>query len=51
MVSDAEPVCQEITQETVVLSTNGMTNGEDTEEQNGIGLTTKQFKYDSVMVY
>ncbi|XP_071338783.1 drebrin-like protein A [Trachinotus anak] len=35
-VIDAEPVCQEIEHETVILSTNGITNGEDTQEQNGI---------------
>ncbi|KAM9360013.1 uncharacterized protein ABDE67_000646 isoform 2-T2 [Symphorus nematophorus] len=36
IVTDVEPICQEIKQETVVPSTNGLTNGEDTEEQNGI---------------
>ncbi|XP_073322258.1 uncharacterized protein [Pagrus major] len=36
IVSDAEPICQEIKQETVVPSTNGITNGEDTQEHNGI---------------
>lgn len=40
IVLGAEPICQEIKHETVVLSTNGMTNGENTQEQNGIGLTT-----------
>ncbi|XP_026177991.1 drebrin-like protein [Mastacembelus armatus] len=35
-VTDAEPVCQEIKHETVVLSTGGITNGEDAQEQNGI---------------
>ncbi|KAF1389031.1 hypothetical protein PFLUV_G00069230 [Perca fluviatilis] len=35
-VADAEPICQVIKHETVVLSTNGITNGEDTEEENGI---------------
>ncbi|GAA6222200.1 drebrin-like protein [Lates japonicus] len=35
-VTDAEPVCQEIKHETIVLSTNGITNGDDTQEQNGI---------------
>ncbi|XP_030273910.1 drebrin-like protein A isoform X2 [Sparus aurata] len=36
IASDAEPICQEIKHETVVPSTNGMTNGEDTQEHNGI---------------
>ncbi|XP_035494635.2 drebrin-like protein A [Scophthalmus maximus] len=36
-VTDAEPVCQEIQHESVVLSTNGITNGVDTQKQNGIG--------------
>lgn len=44
IVSDAVPICQEIKHETVVLSANGITNGEDTQEQNGIGLATNQFK-------
>lgn len=35
-VIDAEPICQEIKQDTIILSTNGITNGEDTREQNGI---------------
>ncbi|XP_042277156.1 drebrin-like protein A [Thunnus maccoyii] len=35
-VTDAEPICQEIKHETVVLSSNGITNGDDTQEQNGI---------------
>lgn len=35
-VTDAEPICQVIKHETVVLSANGITNGEDTQEQNGI---------------
>ncbi|KAG7243948.1 hypothetical protein INR49_006106 [Caranx melampygus] len=35
-VRDAEPVCQEIKYEAVIPSTNGITNGEDTQEQNGI---------------
>ncbi|XP_045891046.1 drebrin-like protein A isoform X2 [Micropterus dolomieu] len=35
-VKDAVPICQEIKHETVVLSANGITNGEDTQEQNGI---------------
>ncbi|KAM4616561.1 uncharacterized protein ACJ7VT_009413 [Polymixia lowei] len=35
-VTDAEVICQQIKQETVVLSTNGITNGEDIREQNGI---------------
>ncbi|XP_068994938.1 drebrin [Embiotoca jacksoni] len=35
-VTDAEPICQEISHETVIPSTNGITNGDDTEEQNGI---------------
>ncbi|XP_070821441.1 drebrin [Chaetodon trifascialis] len=35
-VTDATPVCQEIKHETVVLSTNGIANGEDTQGQNGI---------------
>lgn len=34
--TDAEFICQEIKHETVILSTNGITNGDDTEEQNGI---------------
>ncbi|XP_028314260.1 drebrin-like protein A [Gouania willdenowi] len=34
-VLDAEPVCQDIKCETIVLSTNGLINGENTEEQNG----------------
>lgn len=42
IISDAEPVCQEIKHETIVLSTNGITNGDDTQEQNGIGLATIQ---------
>ncbi|XP_068560024.1 drebrin [Cebidichthys violaceus] len=33
-VSDAEPICQVIKHETVVVSTNGITNGE--QSQNGI---------------
>ncbi|XP_051279702.1 drebrin-like protein A isoform X1 [Dicentrarchus labrax] len=36
IISDAGPICQEIKHETVILSTNGITNGEDTQEQNGI---------------
>lgn len=43
-LSDAEPICQVIKHETVVLSTNGITNGEDIEEENGIGLATNHFK-------
>ncbi|XP_029296604.1 drebrin-like protein A [Cottoperca gobio] len=35
-VTDAEPICQLIKHETVVLSSNGITNGEGTKEQNGI---------------
>ncbi|XP_070760972.1 drebrin-like protein A isoform X2 [Enoplosus armatus] len=35
-VIEAEPICHEIKHETVVLSTNGITNGEDTQEHNGI---------------
>ncbi|XP_008287034.1 drebrin-like protein A isoform X2 [Stegastes partitus] len=35
-VTDAEFICQEIKHETIILSTNGITNGDDTEEQNGI---------------
>ncbi|XP_041793139.1 drebrin-like protein A [Chelmon rostratus] len=35
-VTDAKPACQEIKHEAVVPSTNGITNGEDTQEQNGI---------------
>ncbi|KAM7416483.1 hypothetical protein PAMA_018509 [Pampus argenteus] len=35
-VTDAEPICQEIKHEAVVLSTNGMTNGDNTQQQNGI---------------
>ncbi|XP_071756504.1 uncharacterized protein LOC139912569 [Centroberyx gerrardi] len=35
-VTDAEAICQQIKQETVVLSTNGITNGDDIREQNGI---------------
>uniref|UniRef100_A0A3B4Y1V2 Si:dkey-40c11.2 n=2 Tax=Seriola lalandi dorsalis TaxID=1841481 RepID=A0A3B4Y1V2_SERLL len=35
-VIDAEPVFQEIKHEAVIPSTNGITNGEDTQEQNGI---------------
>ncbi|XP_044052619.1 drebrin-like protein A isoform X2 [Siniperca chuatsi] len=35
-VTDAEPICQEMKHETLVLSTNGITNREDTREQNGI---------------
>lgn len=35
-VTDAEPICQLIKHQTVVLSTNGIANGEDTQEQNGI---------------
>ncbi|XP_036955076.1 drebrin-like protein A isoform X2 [Acanthopagrus latus] len=36
IVSDADPICQEMKHEAVVPSTNGMTNGEDTQEHNGI---------------
>ncbi|KAM7391799.1 hypothetical protein PAMP_022456 [Pampus punctatissimus] len=35
-VTDAEPIHQEIKHETVVLSTNGITNGDNTQQQNGI---------------
>ncbi|XP_041644393.1 drebrin [Cheilinus undulatus] len=34
-VIDAETICQELKQETVILSTNGITNG-DAKQQNGI---------------
>ncbi|XP_040051913.2 uncharacterized protein LOC120830943 [Gasterosteus aculeatus] len=30
-VTDAEPICQEIQHETVIVSTNGITNGEESE--------------------
>ncbi|KAM6931395.1 uncharacterized protein FYW49_003270 [Xenentodon cancila] len=33
--TDAKPICQDIRHETVILSTNGITNGGVTEEQNG----------------
>lgn len=39
VVSDIETVRQEFQHETVVMSTNGMTNG---EEHNGIGLGTSR---------
>ncbi|XP_034728401.1 drebrin-like protein [Etheostoma cragini] len=35
-VADAEQICQVIKHESVVLSTNGITNGEDTEEENDL---------------
>uniref|UniRef100_A0A3Q1AWY8 Uncharacterized protein n=1 Tax=Amphiprion ocellaris TaxID=80972 RepID=A0A3Q1AWY8_AMPOC len=35
-VTDVELICQEIKQETVILSANGITNGDVTEKQNGI---------------
>lgn len=35
-IIDAEPICQVIKHESVVPSTNGIPNGEDTQEQNGI---------------
>uniref|UniRef100_A0A672FDZ9 Si:dkey-40c11.2 n=2 Tax=Salarias fasciatus TaxID=181472 RepID=A0A672FDZ9_SALFA len=35
-LTDAELICQEIKHETVILSTNGILNGEDTDKQNGI---------------
>ncbi|XP_034025966.1 drebrin isoform X2 [Thalassophryne amazonica] len=35
-VTEAEDICQQLKQDTVVLVTNGMTNGEDTAAQNGI---------------
>ncbi|XP_062238146.1 drebrin-like protein A [Platichthys flesus] len=35
-VTDAEPVCQEIKHESITLSTNGITNGGDAQEHNGI---------------
>ncbi|KAM4576256.1 uncharacterized protein PAE49_006446 [Odontesthes bonariensis] len=35
VITDAEPVCQNIKDETVVLSSNGITNGDVTEEING----------------
>uniref|UniRef100_A0A672FCH3 Si:dkey-40c11.2 n=1 Tax=Salarias fasciatus TaxID=181472 RepID=A0A672FCH3_SALFA len=35
-IVDAELICQEIKHETVILSTNGILNGEDTDKQNGI---------------
>jgi len=43
IISDAEPVCQNIKDETVVLSSNGITNGDVTEEINGTGLVTSRF--------
>ncbi|XP_061584960.1 drebrin-like protein A isoform X2 [Cololabis saira] len=33
--TDAKPICQDMRHETVILSTNGITNGGVTEEQNG----------------
>ncbi|KAK5871332.1 hypothetical protein PBY51_004217 [Eleginops maclovinus] len=35
--TDGEPICEVNNHETVVLSTNGITNGEETKGQNGIG--------------
>ncbi|KAK1892734.1 Drebrin [Dissostichus eleginoides] len=35
--TDGEPICEVNNHETVVLSTNGITNGEGTKGQNGIG--------------
>ncbi|XP_029365732.1 drebrin-like protein [Echeneis naucrates] len=35
-VTDAKPLCQDIRHEAFVLSTNGITNGDDAQEQNGI---------------
>lgn len=35
-VTDVELICQEIKNETVILSANGITNGDVTEKQNGI---------------
>ncbi|XP_023199686.1 drebrin-like isoform X4 [Xiphophorus maculatus] len=35
VIKDPEPVCQDIKHETLLPSTNGMTNGDGTEEQNG----------------
>lgn len=41
IISDAEPICQEIQHETVIVSTNGITNGEESE--NGTGSATNVF--------
>ncbi|XP_062272932.1 drebrin-like protein A isoform X2 [Scomber scombrus] len=35
-IKDVEPIHQEIKHEVVIPSTNGITNGDDTQEQNGI---------------
>ncbi|XP_027889643.1 drebrin-like protein A isoform X2 [Xiphophorus couchianus] len=35
VIKDPEPACQDIKHETLLPSTNGMTNGDGTEEQNG----------------
>ncbi|XP_053181019.1 drebrin-like protein A isoform X3 [Scomber japonicus] len=35
-IKDVEPIGQEIKHEVVIPSTNGITNGDDTQEQNGI---------------
>lgn len=40
----SEPVYQEIKHDIVVLSTNGIRNGENTQEHNGIGLATNLCK-------
>nr|XP_046242968.1 drebrin isoform X2 [Scatophagus argus] len=45
-VSDAEQLCQEIKQETVIVSTNWITNGDDTQEQNGIERSLSPFDTD-----
>lgn len=43
-----EPIYQEMKHETIVVSTSGLPNGEDAQEQNGIGLSTNQCKQCSV---